>query len=74
MGLSIDMSDLLDKVYLGAGIVLAILLIISEILGWTRCVSNSITEYLYRKFLCGTTVSPEEGENNWSQETPGMPP
>lgn len=44
-------KDELNNIYLLTGIILAILLIISEILGWSKCKANSLTQ-LYCSFTC----------------------
>lgn len=65
------MDTLSNTLYLWTGIVLAVLLITSEIIGWTKCVSNSITEYLYIKLMCKTNTRPitaEESEGELFQE------
>jgi hypothetical protein len=51
----------LNKAYLGTGIVLAVLLIVSEILGCSKCFSaNSITQFFITKLLCSTNTQPTE--------------
>lgn len=70
--------DELNNVYLATGIILAILLIISEILGCSKCfAANSITQFFIVRFLClqkfkkePTEVKPEDPLPQQMQEMP----
>lgn len=46
--------------------ILSILLIVSELIGWSKCKPNSISEYLYSKLRC---TIPED-ENHIATQTP----
>ena len=34
--------------------ILVLLLVLSELIGWSQCKVNSITEYCHDKFICST--------------------
>lgn len=48
--------------------ILSILLIVSEILGWSNCKPSSVSEYIYAKLAC---TGPED-ENNVATQTPQL--
>ena len=50
--------------------ILSILLIISELLAWSSCKPNSITEYLYSKLAC--SVEPDQDDNTVATQTPSL--
>lgn len=49
--------------------ILTILLIISELLGWSNCKPSSLSQYIYSKIQC----NPPEDENNTATQTPQTP-
>ncbi len=47
-------------------VILSVLLIVSELLAWSNCKPNSISQYLYTKLIC----SVPEDENDAATQTP----
>lgn len=53
--------DDLNNIYLVTSIVLSVLLIISELMGWSKCEPNAISQWLYKTF-CVIRVKRPVGE------------
>ena len=57
---------LLGEIELVLMAMLSVLLIVSELLAWSNCKPNRISQYLYTKLIC----SVPEDENNVATQTP----
>jgi len=51
------MGEELNTIYLTVGIITSFLYIASEMIAWSKCSSNSVTQIIYHNFVC--TVEPD---------------